>query len=54
MLYSNKAAGRAPESVVDKPGGSVTIHELDGAVTAGPARALPIALQPTEIQILGR
>jgi glycosidase len=57
VLYSNKqdaGGSKAPGAVVDKPVGSVTIHEIDGSVTAGPARALPVDLQATEIQILGR
>jgi glycosidase len=57
VLYSNKAGvggSKAPGSVADKPAGSVTIHEINGSVTAGPARTLPIDLEPTELQILAR
>jgi glycosidase len=57
VLYSNKkdvGGSKAPGTVVDKPRGSVTIHEIDGSVTSGPARALPVELLATEIQILGR
>jgi hypothetical protein len=57
VLYSNKrAAGGAktPGTVIDKPAGSVTIHGIDGSATTGPARTLPVDLQATEIQILGR
>ncbi len=53
VLYSNKVA-RSPGGVADKPGGSVTIHELDGSTSAGPARSLAVDLQASEIQILGR
>jgi glycosidase len=56
VLFSSKAGGggKAPGAVLDKPGGSVTIHELDGSVTSGPARTLPVDLAPTELQVLGR
>ncbi len=57
VLYSNKkdaGGSKEPGTVVDKPGGSVTIHEIDGSVASGPARTLPVNLQPLEIQILGR
>jgi glycosidase len=57
ILYSNKTHSgepHAPTAVVDKKRGSATIHEIDGSVTSGPARALPVDLQSTEIQILGR
>jgi glycosidase len=57
ILYSNKkdaGTSKAPGAVVDKAGGSITIHEIDGSVTSGPARVLPVNLQATEIQILGR
>ncbi len=57
VLYSNKTgtgSSRAPGVVVDKPRGSVTIYEIDGSLTSGPARTLPVDLQSTEIQILGR
>jgi glycosidase len=57
VLYSNKegaGGSKAPGSVTDKSAGSVTIHEIDGSVTSGPARTLPVDLEPTEVQILGR
>ena len=56
VLFSSKAGGggKAPGAVLDKPGGSVTINELDGSVTSGPARTLPVDLAPTELQVLGR
>lgn len=57
ILYSNKdgaGGSRPPGVVVDKAGGTVVIHELDGSTTSGPARALRIDLQPAEIQILSR
>jgi glycosidase len=55
VLYSNKAAAApAPSPVADKPAGSVEIHEVDGAVTAGPARALPLTVRAMEAQILVR
>ena len=57
VVYSNKknaGGAAAPGAVLDKRAGSVVIQELSGGVTAGPARALPVALVPTEIQILAR
>jgi glycosidase len=57
VLFSNRigSGGDAqPGPVVDKPQGSVTIREVDGSVTDGFARALPVQLAPMEIQILGR
>lgn len=59
VLFSNKTlspsgdpGGVAPGQVVNKPGGQVEIHEVNGAVTTGPARALQVTLQPMELQIL--
>jgi glycosidase len=40
--------------VMEKSGGSVTIHETDGNNSYGPARVLPVNLKPMEIQILGK
>ncbi len=61
VLYTNKAfrspaepASIAPGPVVDKASGRVEIHEVNGSVTNGPARALRVTLQPMEIQILRR
>jgi glycosidase len=54
ILYSNKSSASAPGSVRDRPQGSVSIREIDGTTTQGPARTLPLQLQPMEIQILGR
>jgi glycosidase len=55
VLFSNNSApAPAPSPVGDKPAGSVEIHEVDGAVTAGPARALPLTVRPMEAQILVR
>jgi glycosidase len=56
LLYSNRSDARnhAPSQVVGKAEGSAEIHETDGAVTRGPARALPVALGPSEVQMLRR
>jgi hypothetical protein len=54
VAFTNKASGRAPGPVVPKPSGSVEIHEVSGAVTDGPARAMGVSLAPMEIQILTR
>lgn len=57
VLFSNKESGSVMTqklSVVGKGGGEVEIHEMNGAVTNGPARALNITLRNMEIKILGR
>ena len=56
LLYSNQDDARVtlPGAVVDKAAGAVEIREVDGAVTLGPARALPVTLQPCEVQILAK
>lgn len=56
VLFSNKAGQQiaTPGPVVQKPEGSVAIHEANGSVSDGPVRVLPAKLQPMEIQILGR
>ncbi len=61
VLFTNKAfsssggpGGIAPQRVVEKPQDKVEIYEIGGAVTRGPARALPVTLRPMEIQILGK
>jgi hypothetical protein len=53
-LTTSSAPAPAPSPVVDKPAGSVEIHEVDGAVTAGPARTLPLTVRAMEAQILVR
>ncbi len=59
VLFTNKILtqngerrGAAPGPVVEKPSGQVEIHEVNGSVTRGPARALRVALQNMEIQML--
>jgi len=54
ILYSNKGnTGATVGPVSLKAQGSVSIHEVDGSITNGPARTLRVTLQPREIQILG-
>ena len=54
VLFSNQGnTGTNVGPVLLKPQGSVSIHEVDGSITDGPARTLRINLQPQEIQILG-
>lgn len=52
-LFSNQrpVAGLA-NTVFDKPAGSLTIHEVNGAVTHGSALTVQVQLQPGEVQIL--
>ena len=56
VLFSNQtdrpSGALAPGSVAEKASGHVEIHEVNGAVTAGPAHALPVSVRPMEIQIL--
>jgi hypothetical protein len=52
-LFSNQGSAPPPARVVHKPAG-VLIQEIEGGTTPGPARALPVHLQPMEIQILGK
>lgn len=59
VLFTNKTAnndsaggGAAPGPVVEKAAGNVEIHEVNGAVTRGPARALRVTVQRMELQIL--
>ena len=60
VLFTNKAFNnsgengtQAPGPVVEKPAGQVQIHEVNGGVTRGPARGLPVTLQKMEVQVLG-
>ncbi len=59
VLFTNKGSdpgaaprGTAAGQVVAKVAGQVEIHEVNGAVTQGPARALRVTLQNMELQIL--
>jgi hypothetical protein len=54
VLFSNVATPSAPGALRTAPTGSVSIRELDGALTTGPARVLPVTVQPLEVQILRR
>ncbi len=55
-LYSNRrSAGDVQvEPVLHKSAGHVEIHHADGGVSFGPARVLPVSLQPSEVVILRR
>jgi hypothetical protein len=59
VLYTNTRfrgggtrGGTPPGTVVHKPGGGVEIREVNGAMTRGPARVLPVTLGAMELQIL--
>lgn len=54
LLFSNKTAPQGPGVVKAKGQGAVSIQEPEGGMTTGPARALPVQLQPSELQILKR
>jgi glycosidase len=54
ILYSNKDKSNTTAGMVmEKPKYSVLIHEIEGYTTNGPARVLPISLEPMEIQFIG-
>ena len=50
ILFSNKTNPTAPEAVVSND--KAEIHEVDGEVSIGPVRVLPVKLKPMEIQLL--
>jgi hypothetical protein len=52
LSQSGETGGMAPGPVAEKAAGRVEIHETSGAVTRGPARALPVTLAKMEMQIL--
>jgi glycosidase len=51
--YSNQAGAAAPGAAVERPAGSVTVHE-DGGVSSGPIRTVEVSLRPMEVQILAK
>ncbi|MCB0002161.1 MAG: alpha-amylase, partial [Anaerolineae bacterium] len=56
VLFSNRrsAADVQVGPVQHKAADMVEIHHADGGVSAGPARALPVTLWPSEVVILRR
>jgi glycosidase len=56
ILFSNQGedAATAPGPLAAKTANQVEIIEVNGVVTRGPARALPVALRAMEVQVLGR
>ena len=54
ILYSNRATPTAPSPVFTVGNtGPVSIVELDGSRSSGPARVVTLTLGPREAQILG-
>jgi hypothetical protein len=58
-IFTNKTSSQRGEDgtavlqpVVEKPAGRLEIQEVGGSVTRGPARALRVALEKMEMQIL--
>ncbi len=51
-VYRNKP-GDAPQAVA-RSAAQVTVHEVDGSLGTGPVLAVPVTLEPLEIQILAR
>jgi glycosidase len=52
LLFSNNAQPQPPGRASTKAGGSVEIHEVNGAITNGPARVVRVSLRPMEVQLL--
>jgi glycosidase len=53
-IRNHQLGGAAPGPVLAKQSGGVEIHEISGAVTHGPARAMRVNLEPMEVQVLVR
>ena len=53
ILLSNHGTAGSSQ-VMEKPVGMVTIHQIDGGISHGPLRVIPVWLGPMEIQFLGR
>jgi hypothetical protein len=54
-LFSNRTSNRSrAETVIEKSAARVEIHEINGAVTRGPARALRVTLEEMEMEIWGQ
>ena len=51
VLFSNQGALATPPGAVATRS-SVTVYEVEGGITNGPVRVLPLTLKPMEIQIL--
>jgi glycosidase len=51
--YSNQSGPAPPGAAVERPAGSVSVHE-DGGVSSGPIRTVDVALRPMEVQILSK
>jgi hypothetical protein len=54
ILFSNAQTPSAPGPLRTADRGTVSITELSGGVSDGPARVLPVKVQPLEVQILRR
>jgi len=55
LLFSNRTPNPSrSETVIEKSAARVEIHEIHGAVTRGPARALPVQLEAMEVEIWGQ
>ena len=60
LLFSNRAIDprppqpQPPGRAIAKGTGAVEIREVNGAITQGPARSVPVSLAPMEVQILRR
>jgi glycosidase len=53
MLFTNNDVAVPAAAVVERPDGSVSVHEVDGSIGTGPLHTLRVTLAPMEVQILG-
>ncbi|HZS75090.1 MAG TPA: alpha-amylase family glycosyl hydrolase [Ktedonobacteraceae bacterium] len=54
ILYSNNPHPAPPSPLEDKQANTIQVTEVNGSLTYGPARVLPVQLAPMEVQILCR
>ena len=52
LVISNQSGATPPDAVRTAKGGTVTIREISGGTTAGPARVLPVTVRPMEVHIM--
>lgn len=52
IQFSSDQKSISPGTVIDKSFGDIEINEINGTLTYGPARTLPVTLKRMEIQIL--
>lgn len=53
VAFSNRADPTPPRAAVERPAGTVSVHE-EGGVSSGPISTIEVLLRPMEVQILAR